>query len=153
MDKNRAIEILNNLIETCRDGEQGFREAAENVTGGDLRVFFNEASRRRSDLVDELQQHVRAMGGDPERTGSATGAVHRAWIGIKGTLTGKDDKSILEEVERGEDSAVKAYENALQEGLPVTVRPIVERQYSEIKSVHDRAKQMRDKNAAGAGRR
>src|SRR5438067_50343 len=110
MDNDKAISTLNDLIETCRDGQNGFKEAAKSP---DLKSFFNQVSLERAQMVGELQQEVRALGGDPENSGSTAGALHRTWIDIKGTLTGKDDHSILSECERGEDSAVKAYENAL----------------------------------------
>src|SRR5205085_9784663 len=115
MDNDKAISTLNNLIETLRDGQEGFKEAAENVKDSDLKTFFNQVSLERAQMVGELQQEVRALGGDPENSGSTAGALHRTWIDIKGTLTGKDDHSILSECDRGEDYAVKAYENAFKE--------------------------------------
>jgi uncharacterized protein (TIGR02284 family) len=93
---------------------------------------------------------VRTLGGDPENTGSTAGALHRTWIKVKGTLTGKDDKSILNEAERGEDSAVKAYEEALQEVLPAPCRTMLENQFREVKQAHDRVKRMRDARSAAA---
>src|SRR5690348_9859028 len=102
MDNEKVVNILNNLVETCRDGEEGFKEAAQNATSQDLKNFFTEMSRERAQFVGELQNQIRVLGGDPENTGSAAGALHRAWMSIKGTLTGKDDKGILNEVERGE---------------------------------------------------
>src|SRR6185369_3236433 len=124
------------LIETLRDGQNGFKEAAENAKSPDLKSFFNQVSLERAQMVGELQQEVRSLGGDPENTGSTAGALHRTWIDIKGTLTGRDDHSILNECERGEDSAVRKYADALKEqGLPAVLRTLVERQFTQIKQV------------------
>jgi len=153
MDNDKVISILNDLIETCRDGQEGFKEAAENATSPELKNFFREVSRERGRFVGELQQEVRTLGGDPEKAGSTAGTLHRVWMDIKGTFTGKDDGSILNECERGEDSAVKAYEDALKKGLPANVQSVVELQFAEIKLVHDRVKQMRDAKSATAGRK
>ena len=150
MDNKKVISTLNDLIETCRDGQNGFQEAAENVKSPELKNFFNKAALDRAQFVGELQLEVRTLGGDPEKTGSTTAAIHRAWIDIKGTLTGKDDHSILNECERGEDSAVDAYKNALKLGLPTNILPTVERQFQSIKQVHDRVKQMRDSKSAAS---
>src|ERR1043165_4252557 len=145
MDNDKVISTLNNLIETLKDGQQGFREASENAHSPDLKSFFNQVSLDRAQMVGEFQQEVRALGGDPENSGSTAGALHRTWIDIKGSLTGRDDKAILNEAERGEDSAVKAYEDALKESnLPANVRTLIQRQFVNIKQVHDRARQMRD---------
>ena len=152
MDSKKAISTLNDLIETCRDGQNGFKEAAENVKSPDLKTFLNQIATERAQFVNELQLEIRTLGGDPQKTGSATGAIHRAWIDIKGTLTGKDDHSILNECERGEDSAVEAYKDALKVGLPAKILSTIERQFQSIKLVHDRVKQMRDSKAAAQRR-
>lgn len=153
MDNDKVISILNDLIETCRDGREGFNEASENATSPELKNFFRQASRERARFVGELQQEVRTLGGDPEKSGSTAGALHRVWIDIKGTFTGKDDGSILNEAERGEDSAVKAYQDALQQRLPANCESIVQKQFSEIKLTHDRVKQMRDSKSVSAARK
>jgi uncharacterized protein (TIGR02284 family) len=144
MDRNKTIDVLNNLIETCRDGQEGFQEAADNIQATDMKGFFADASLERARFVGELQQEVRALGGDPSDSSSVGGALHRAWIDIKGTFTGKDDHSILAECERGEDSAVKQYREALQADLPVNVRTVIEDQFERIQMVHNEVKQYRD---------
>jgi uncharacterized protein (TIGR02284 family) len=154
MDNDKAINTLNTLIETLRDGQEGFKEAADNAKSADLKSFFNQVSLERAQMVGALQQEVRSLGGDPENTSSTAGALHRAWMNIKGTLTGRDDPSILNECERGEDSAVRTYEGALKEqSLPAVLRTLVERQFMQIKQVHDRVKRMRDTQSAVSGRR
>lgn len=154
MDNDKVISTLNDLIETCRDGQNGFKEASENATNPDLKSFFNQVSLERAQFVGELQQEVRALGGDPENSGSTSAALHRVWIDIKGTLTGRDDHAILNECERGEDSAVHTFQDALKEqNLPANLRTLVERQFTSIKQVHDRVKRMRDSQSAAGGRR
>jgi uncharacterized protein (TIGR02284 family) len=149
MDNDKVINTLNDLIETCRDGQNGFKEAAENVKSPDLKSFFNQASTERAQCVNELGLEVRRLGGNPEKTGSTAGALHRAWMDIKGTFTGKDDHSILSECERGEDSAVKAFSDAVKSGnLPSNLLIIVQRQFAVVQQTHDRIKQMRDAKAA-----
>ncbi len=145
MDYTETINVLNGLIQTCRDGQEGFREASENVTRHDLKELFAHGTMERAQFCGELQKEVLSLGGDPENTGSVAGAVHRAWIDIKGTLTGKDDTSILNECERGEDAAVEAYRKAIADGrLPANLRVIVDRQAVAVKAMHDRIRSQRD---------
>lgn len=148
MDNDKVIGVLNDLITTCRDGQNGFNEAADNVKSPDLRSFFHQVSQERAQFVGELQREVRSLGGDPDNLGSASAALHRAWIDVKGALTGKDDGAILNECERGEDSAVNAYQDALKETLPANINSIVEKQFRSIKAVHDRVKSLRDAKSA-----
>ncbi len=153
MDNKKVVSTLNELIETCRDGLDGFKEAAQNVKNPELKSFFNDAATERAYCVQELQTEVRRLGGEAEKTGSTAGAIHRVWMDIKGTLTGKDDHSILSECERGEDSAVSAFRDVLKErNLPGNLLTIVERQLQIIQKTHDRVKQMRDAKSATSGR-
>ena len=70
MDNTQAISTLNSLIETLKDGEEGFRTAAEGLTNPQARAVFQQYARERAQMVQELQAEVRALGGDPEKAGS-----------------------------------------------------------------------------------
>jgi uncharacterized protein (TIGR02284 family) len=138
-DRDNAISTLNNLIETCKDGQNGFEAAAEGVKNSDLKTLFRTYSHQRAEFAGELQREVKRLGGDAERTGSFAATLHRGWINIKAAVTGEDEAAVISECERGEDSAVRNYEDALNdEHLPADLRSIVERQFIQIKEAHDR---------------
>jgi uncharacterized protein (TIGR02284 family) len=136
-DSSDIITILNGLIETCKDGEKGFRAAAEGVTNGDLATLFMNYAEQRSSFAAELQAEVSRLGGKPENGGSGLGAVHRGWIDIKAAVSGKDEGAVIAEAERGEDHAVKEYRQALEKNLPTAVQTIVENQYIHVRDAHD----------------
>lgn len=148
MTNDEVISILNDLIETCKDGDEGFRTCAIDVSDPRLRTFFSNRAQTCAAAALELQQLVRAYGGDPERNSSLGGAVHRRWIDIKALLTGKDDRAVLQECERGEDIAVTSYSRALGQNLPENVRAVVERQYQGVLQNHDQVKSLRDQYRA-----
>ncbi|MCI0663861.1 MAG: PA2169 family four-helix-bundle protein [Acidobacteria bacterium] len=140
-----VISTLNDLIETCRDAQKGFQTAAEGVNSPTLRSLFEEYALQRAEFAGELQGVVTQLGGDPEKTGSISGAIHRGWMNIKSAVTGKDEHYILEECERSEDSSYKNYEEALKKSLPPLVRSLVQRQYNAIREAHDRIRNLRDR--------
>jgi len=137
---------VNSLIETLKDGQRGFKEAADAVKDPQLKTLFNEYSLQRSRFAGELQSEAVRLGeSKPEDSSSVTGAMHRAWIDLKSAVTSGDDHAILAECERGEDSAVKEYRDAMgKEELSSPIRQIVSRQYTEVQNAHDRVKQLRD---------
>lgn len=144
LDNDDVISTINGLIETCKDGQAGFIEAAEGVERSDLKTYFNQQSLERSKFAGDLQTLVQSLGGDPEKSGSFSGSIHRGWINIKSAVTGKDDGSILNECERGEDSAKSTYAAALKENLPDYIREVVQKQYDAILIAHDKVKGLRD---------
>jgi uncharacterized protein (TIGR02284 family) len=138
-----VIATLNGLIEVSKDGEQGFRTSADGVKSADLKTVFEEAARRCAQGARELQNKVRALGGDPELSGSMTGSMHRGWVNLKSAITGMDELGVINECERGEDVAKAAYARALRADLPPGVRSLVERQYEGVKQNHDRVRDLR----------
>src|SRR5262249_37756695 len=148
--QKEAISTVNDLIETLKDGQEGFRQAAEAVENSELKSLFNECSLQRARFVGELQSEAVTLGeSKPEDSGSAAGALHRSWINLKGAIAKHYYHAILEECERGEDSAVHEYQDALEdEDLTGPVREIVSRQYEKVKSVHDRIKHLRNATAS-----
>ncbi len=139
-----VISTLNGLIETCKDGQLGFKEAAEGVERSDLKTLFYEFSQQRAEFAGVLQEMVRSLGGDPETGGSMSGAVHRGWIDIKAAVTGRDEEAILNECERGEDYAKEAYADAAKLALPANVLDIINQQAQSVHAAHNRIKMLRD---------
>ena len=137
--------VLNNLIETLKDGQEGFKQAAEGVSDPKLKSLFRDYSDQRSRFATVLQSEARRQGEtEPETTSSAVGALHRGWINLKSAITGGDEHAILAECERGEDSAVEEYKKALDDALSPAARELVSLQFPEIKAAHDRIRTLRD---------
>lgn len=148
MDQNDAISVTEKLIETCRDGEKGYHDAAEHVKRTDLKSYFNQQSLERARFAQELQAELSRLGKpDKKVSASATGAMHRAWIDTKANLGG-GDKTILESVEQGEDNAKDTYQKALSGNLPSSLTEIVRRQAASVQRAHDHVRNLRDTAAA-----
>ena len=148
MDENNAISVVENLMETCKDGQKGYQDAAQHVKRADLKTYFNEQSMERGRFAQELHSELSRLG-KPEKkiSGSVGGAMHRAWIDTKANLGG-GDKTILESVEAGEDSAKEAYQKAMTGSLPAGLLEIIRRQASSVQRAHDKVKMLRDEAKA-----
>jgi uncharacterized protein (TIGR02284 family) len=134
---DKTSSTLNELIQTCKDGENGFRAAADAVEDTNLKHLLESYSQQRTEFAAELQLEVRRLAQDPVDAGHAAAALHRSWTDIKAGLTGRDEAAIISECERGEDAALRAYRKALEAELPDSIRGVVERQFLEVKDAHD----------------
>jgi uncharacterized protein (TIGR02284 family) len=150
-DPKERIDILKNLIQLCRDGQNGFRDAAEKLTDPTIRAFFHEKSLERGQFVGELDNELHRLGEkDVDTSGSVGGTVHRAWIDLKSALGG-GDHAILAEAERGEDAAKEAYRKAIEsKNLSQDILPTITRQYEMIQRDHDQVKAFRDASKKAA---
>lgn len=143
----KAISILNELIETSKDGQEGFKTCAEDIKNPELKTLFLKLSTDCATAAAELQTAVRSMGGDPETSTSVSGDLHRRWVDLKSLVTGKGEEAVLNEAERGEDHALKAYKGALEKidkDNLAGIRDLVERQYHGAQRNHDQVKALRN---------
>jgi uncharacterized protein (TIGR02284 family) len=145
---SEAVSVMNELIETCRDGEKGFTAAAERADSADLKQLFSTLATQRNAFTHELEVQVERIGGTPADMGHAAAVAHRGWMAVKAAVTTDDDQSILDECERGEDYAKKAYADALGKTLPSDLRPMVMRQADDVRSAHDKVRALRNEHRA-----
>ena len=142
---DNALRLLNLLIPTCRDSEQGFQLAAMDVQEPELARIFAEYSAQRAKFVGELEDRVRVLRGEPASGGNPLAALHRNWMELKAALAANEVHAILQEVERGEDMAVKAYRTALAErDIDDDTHRLIQAQYELVQAAHDRIRQLRD---------
>lgn len=138
-------KAVRNLISSLRDAEKGFEELGGHLKNPQYKAYFLEESRVRGSYAAELERTVnRTTSADVHETGSASGALHRAWAQTKASLGGSDH-TILESAEQGEDNAKKAYKEALADSaVSDTVRALIAQQSEHINRSHDTVKAYRD---------
>ena len=152
MDSNEVRSVLNDLIETCNDGHWGLNSIADKISDTSAKSKLRRIAQDRAKMAGDLQAEVTRMGAEPANSGSTAGAMHRGWIGLKDALGG-GDHAMLEEAERGEDTAVKRYRDALAKSLPNDLQITIENQLREIQQAHNTVKALRDsgRTVKGAG--
>jgi uncharacterized protein (TIGR02284 family) len=139
-----TISTLNTLIATTIDSITGYEDSAQNIDSERLREIFRQRADERQRVVEELRSEVRRLGGDPEEGGSFMGKAHQRFEDLKAAVTGRDEKAIINEVERGEDYLKEKFQAALQSGdLKGESHDIVERCYQSVKSGHDQISELK----------
>jgi len=148
--REQVISTLNDLLENSRDGELGFKEAAQHSRSADLKAFLERRAGECARSAEDLHAQIARLGGKADERGTVSGAAHRVWLNIRSLFGGASDETILSECERGEDAAVARYRKALKQNLPADIHALVLRQFEGAQRNHDRVKALRDRARAGA---
>jgi uncharacterized protein (TIGR02284 family) len=145
MEAKATTALLNELVETLKDGQKGYADAMTDVEDSSLKDTFRKYAAQRAEFITEIEDQMFQLNLKPDESSSVTGTVHRAWIDLKSALTSKDNKAVLNECERGEDYAVKAYQTALKaQDLPNNLKSVIEKQYQGVQEAHNTIKALRD---------
>jgi uncharacterized protein (TIGR02284 family) len=135
---DHAVHVLNGLIETTLDSADGYRKAAEKADNPRFKDLFETRARKREQLTSDLKAEVRTFGGEPKDDGTMLAATHRAFLDLKDKIAGADDRTTINEVERGEDVIRDKFEKATRDtDLPVEAKQVVQRAYATVKADHD----------------
>ena len=132
------IGTLRTLFERCKDGESGYRMAADHARDAGLKAIFQGCAEQRARFAAELQGELERLGTQDRKTGTITEALHQGWAGIKAAVTGGSDKAPVAECQRAVDAAWKDYEGALRQDLPPDVQALVRRQSAGVEEAHER---------------
>ncbi|HUS00440.1 MAG TPA: PA2169 family four-helix-bundle protein [Chitinophagaceae bacterium] len=129
----KAIDRLNHLIAIANDGKYGYENAAEDVKDVTLKQMFRQYSSERATYAEDLKKEVATLGGSPDKGGGPLGALHRTWMDIKSTITSGDREAILRTCITGEEAAVKAYTESLEdENITGHTKQLISQQLSGV---------------------
>lgn len=128
-DQRKTIHSVNDIIKYCKDGEKGYRVASNKVNNNKLKTIFGMHAQQRAEFAAELENEISKIGGTPKKLGEMKGTLHRIWIDIKDTFSGKDERAILTECIRGEEAALKKYDEVItqNENVPDYIKEIISR--------------------------
>ncbi len=137
MDTNiSSSRAITDLVAINHTSIKGYEEAAEGVQSPELKSELSKFSQQRAQFASELQRISGAAANDTTIEGAVTeavAAVHRGWLNLKSAITGQSDAAILDECERGDSTALNAYEAALANAaLPAEAKSVIQRQHGEI---------------------
>jgi uncharacterized protein (TIGR02284 family) len=136
--------VLETLTTTLIDSINGYRDAAENAHNNEFQQLFRRMADDRSRVAEDLRAEVRRLGGNPPDDGSFLGGAHQSFLDLKAAITGRDDKAIINEVERGEDYLKEKFETALNNSdVAPESRSVLERAYQSVREGHDRVRDIK----------
>jgi uncharacterized protein (TIGR02284 family) len=143
--KNKETErVLLDVVKVLQDGQKGFADIGEHLKDDTLKRYFLAESLKRARFRAELENELHRAGmADVKESGSVSGAMHRSWGDLKAKF-GAGDHGLLETAEQGEDTAKKAYKDALEHDLALPVRQLLTEQQAHVQNSHDYVRNHRD---------
>jgi uncharacterized protein (TIGR02284 family) len=143
-ETSHDVRTLNGLIATTLDSIDGYTTAANDSESGRFGQIFNDRASERRQVVTKLQAEVSRLGGNPEDDGTALAGAHRMFLNLKAAVTGKDDKAIVNEVERGEDHIKAKYEEALgDDKVSQSTKIAIDEAYVSVREGHDQMRNLK----------
>jgi uncharacterized protein (TIGR02284 family) len=146
LPNSKIVSILKELMEVSKDGEQGYKDASDDIKDKELSVMLFDYSVQRGEFVNKLRELVLSFGGATEFSNSIMGILHRRWMDVKFGVAGSDPLSVLTECLRGDRAALKKYEIHLGQDLPESIRPIVAQQHYRMKDNYDNISKLLEKH-------
>ncbi|MBC6608164.1 PA2169 family four-helix-bundle protein [Hymenobacter sp. BT188] len=142
-ETNNSIDTLQELLLFVNDRIEGYKRAVEETKDHELQGYYKQLVSQSQQFSKDLNGHLRKLGGEPETGTTLKGKFYRGWMDAKALITGSDEKAILGSNVYGEEWALKAYQDALDDKtLPAAIRTAVERQLHISEKTHKKLKKL-----------
>ena len=150
MFSEHDVSVLNSLIETTIDSVDGYRHSAGEATNEQFAQIFRARAEERQQVVARLRERVVELGGTPEEEGGLLAAAHRQFLSLRDAVTGRDDKAVIAEVDRGESYLNGKWEAALaDDSLSSQTKQLLTQLYQSVRSGHEQWEQINKGITAG----
>lgn len=142
-DSTDSTDTLHELLLFVNDRIEGYKKAVEETQDHDLQGYYKQLVSQSQQFANELNSHLRKLGAEPETGTTLKGKFYRGWMDAKALITGADEKAILGSNVYGEEWALKAYQEALDDKtLPAAIRTAVERQFHISEKTYKKLKKL-----------
>jgi uncharacterized protein (TIGR02284 family) len=126
------------LIQTCKAGEYGFRTAAEELINKEYRTFAHSTAYKRHEFATALENQVEKLGGIPQDHATVQAGIHRFWMNLRHVINQRNDAVVLSECMRGEESALKAYQDVFEAKALPEMEEMLRAQFMNIIETRDK---------------
>lgn len=134
---------LHELLHFVNDRVAGYKKAVEESQDPQRRGYYQHLVSQSQRFARELNDQLRRLGGGQETSTTLKGKLYRRFMAAAAVFTGHDEETVLASNIHGEQWALKAYEEALDDHRLVgPSRQLVERQYTQSQKTYQQLKGM-----------
>lgn len=146
-DRQITARLINDLIATCHDAEEGYAKAAKGVHDHTLSDRLTAISGERGKFAEALRKVVSDLGEPASTDAHYGGILHRGWVDLEARIRPKSAPEILSNCRDGDQETLKHYDHALSAELPDEIRTLVQRQRDAVEADLASLDQHRSRNA------
>ncbi|SHJ15038.1 conserved hypothetical protein [Hymenobacter daecheongensis DSM 21074] len=145
----QQADTLNELLYFVNDRVEGYQRAAAESKDPQLSGYYKQLVSQSQQFANELNGYLRQQGHERQTSTTAKGKLYRGWMDAKAAITGFDESAILGSNIYGEEWALKAYEDALDDHtLTGAMRQAVERQSAQSQKTYRELQKLQAKQPA-----
>jgi uncharacterized protein (TIGR02284 family) len=136
---NSDIMEINDLLAVTTDSITAYTEARDKVAASHFTPAFNERILERQSILTALESEIRRLGGKPAQGGTMRAVASRMVANFKSAVLGRDDKAIIDQIERSEEHILGKFETAMNNpDLSSQAAEVIRECFVTIKQGHDR---------------
>ncbi len=140
----KTADTLNELTLFINDRIEGYKTAARETKDPENLAYYQSLVQQSEQFVNELNGFAIAAGGDGEDDTTLKGKFYRGFMDAKALVMNRDERSILDSNIYGEEWALKAYREALEDGnLSEAARQAIQRQYQASQQTYEKLKALK----------
>ena len=108
------IDALKHLHTRLHDSIDGYEAAMERTESPYLKGVMQDMVQQRRTDMSKIHTTLSAQGVEVSHDGSVLAGAHRAFLSLKDSVTGAGDEAVLNEIVRGEETLLDAYDKTLE---------------------------------------
>ncbi|NNE25701.1 MAG: PA2169 family four-helix-bundle protein [Saprospiraceae bacterium] len=134
MELEKMKSTLQDLIIRLQDAEKGYLEIKNGIADATLSNWMQVYANERHRFHQELEKHMKDLGGEANVKTSILGDIHRLFIDIKLNNLTNDYDAVVNEIKRGSEVLISDYENALKNlDFPKSIHDTLTSQMNAVK--------------------
>ena len=134
----QKVHALNHLIQICKAGEYGFRQAADELASKEHRTLALSTAFKRHEFAAALEDKVARLGVTPPDHATVQAGIHRFWMNVRHAINQRNDQAVLDECRRGDESALKAYQDVFEAKSLLEMEEMLRAQFMNIIETRDK---------------
>lgn len=135
---NKKVHDLSHLIQICKAGEYGFRQAADELATKEHRTLALSTAFKRHEFATALENQVEKFGATPPEHATVQAGIHRFWMNVRHVMNQRNDAVVLDECRRGEESALEAYQDIFEAKSLPEIEEMLRAQFMNIIETRDK---------------